>query len=132
MSQISSEGSPMSCPRIEARTHIETIIGDISPSSNLKHILPRIADALRLKLKSFSASRIAKMWSKDARAIRSDEMDLLRAEARRAKDLRQATEFDGAANALLALGKDCDRATIDRLRQLARELRGQDPQQDRS
>jgi hypothetical protein len=127
MSQISSEGSPMSCPRIEARTHIETIIGDIHPSSNLKHVLPRIAGSLRLKLKTFTTSRIAKMWAKDARAIRSDEMDLLRVEARRAEHLRTATQLDGAAHALLALDYEANRseaasirAAADRYRDLAR------------
>ncbi len=118
MSQISPEGSAMSCPRVEARSHIETIIGPIHPSANLKSLLPRVAHMLR-----FTASRVAKMWARDARIISSVEMDRLREEARKAELLRTATQLDGAAHALLALDIDRNREEVARLRDAAAQYR---------
>lgn len=118
MSQGSHQGSEMICERVEARGRLEAIIGSLHPGENLKAALGRVATRL-----GFKPSRIAKMWARDARAIRVKEMDLLRAAAAKAEAHRTAARLEEAANALVAMVPDCDRTEVDRLRRLARELR---------
>jgi hypothetical protein len=121
--EFSPTGTDMTAAsRIEARGHMEAIIGPISPGARIKAIIPSIANKLGLKLR-----RARAFWNMEAACIRSEEMDLLRVEARRAEHLRTATQLDGAAHALLALDYEANRseaaslrAAADRYRNLAR------------
>jgi hypothetical protein len=97
---------------------MEAVIGPISPGARIKAILPGIARKL-----GFTLRRARALWNGEAARIESHEMDVLRAAAAQAEASRTAAQIDGAANALLALGEDCDRATIDRLRRVAGDLR---------
>lgn len=103
---------------VEARGHMEVIIGPISPGARMKAILPGIAHKLGLSIR-----RARALWNCEAARIDSHEMDRLRVEARRAEYLREAKQLDGAANALLALGYDLDCEEITRLRAAANQYR---------
>lgn len=109
----------------EARGHVAAIIGPQPPGSRLKSLLPRVASRLGM-----SERRVRAIWHGEARAIRSDEMDVLRAAAagqahKKASNatLTYATRLDDDAAALEARDPDFHRTEIDRLRDTARLIR---------
>jgi hypothetical protein len=109
----------------EARGHVATLIGLQPPGARLKSAFPRVARALGM-----TERRVKAIWHGEARLIRADEMDLLRAAVainakKKATDdtLAHAARLDAAAQALEAVDHDFYREEADRLRNAARDIR---------
>lgn len=109
----------------EARGHVAALIGRQPPGAKLKAAWPRIA-----RLVGLTERRIRAIWHSEARSIRADEMDALRAAANESKSkshvANHAAQIEAAARALEAASPSLHRAEIDRLRDAARRLRDLD------
>lgn len=104
---------------VEARLHLETIVGRTFPGSPLKVVFAWLAHKLRVSIR-----RIETMWRGTAR-ITAEEMDRLRAlaAAKTAFEESHASRLDRHADRLEAVDHDFYRAEIDRLRGQADQLR---------
>lgn len=104
------------------------------PGDSVKAAINRAAKrASRFLLKPMSFGRAEDIWRKEARAIRSEEMDALRRASKREQETRdEALALEARLArieaALVAIDPDFHRDAIDALRRAARPL-GQSPHQ---
>lgn len=112
----------------EACGHVATLIGRQPPGFKLKQAWPRVA-----RLIGTTERRIRAIWHQEARAIRADELDALRA-AVAAKHLKSqgltddraalAAQFERTAERLAQTDAAFFGADVERLRGQALQLRG--------
>ena len=110
---------------IEARSHLEAIIGPIPPGAPLKSVFPRVARMLGVTVR-----RVETIWHRQARRIDAGEMDRLRvlspAKKPASAEVANANRYDAIAQALEATDPDFHGQDIARFRSMARALRGAD------
>lgn len=114
------------CSLTEARGLVEAIIGNIPPGRPLKAEFPRIARFVGLPER-----RLRAIWNKENRTISPDELTALRLalvskSGTKAihETLAHADRLDAAAHALASIDPEFHGAEIDRLRDMARRVRG--------
>ena len=124
-SEILPEGAIMSSVAVmEARSLVADLIGVQPPGFKLKNAWPRLA-----RMTGFGERRLKGIWHGEARRICVEEMAALKAAAdrRRTSSLASiqtnADRLDAVAHSLEGIDADFHRGEIDRLRNVARQLR---------
>ena len=109
-----------------ARAHLGTIVSHFAAGLPLKSALPRVAARIGI-----TARRAKALWNMESRTILHEEIEALEREIARISEReltsgihKHAARLEGYASRLALSNPDLHREEIDRLRDLARRVRG--------
>lgn len=109
-----------------ARAHLGTIVSHFAAGRPLKSALPRVAARIGI-----TARRAKALWNMESRKILHEEVEALEREIARISEReltsgihKHAARLEGYASRLALSNPDLHREEINRLRDLARRVRG--------